>query len=191
MGHLMGHLMGYCNKLVRETSMTGMISSKKKSIGPPLSCYLGYGGCCGNCCCCCHCSCCSCCICCWSCCCVICCCCCALPPPRSIVKQMQLIELHSGTAQLQAQLQSPNWKRENKLINKWLTKGEKDMTHAKRLVITAKWMQLVSFSDSMQLVRVVLISITYRTLWSIAVLTHGSTWLSIHTTTECIIAPLH
>ena len=30
----------------------------------------------------------------------------------------------------------------------------------------------------------------YPTFWSIAVLTHGSPRLSIHTTTECIITPL-
>lgn len=35
-----------------------------------------------------------------------------------------------------------------------------------------------------------ILKITYRTLWSLAVLTHGSTWFSIHTTTECIITPL-
>ena len=33
---------------------------------------------------------------------------------RSIVKQRQLIELHSGAAQLQEQLQSPSWKKKTK-----------------------------------------------------------------------------
>lgn len=84
----------------------------------PPCCYLGYACCCWNCCCCS----CSCCICCWSCCCVICCCRCPPPPPKSIVKQMQLMESHSGMAQLQAQLQSPNWKQQIiKFVNKWLS----------------------------------------------------------------------
>ena len=181
---LTDHLKACCNILVWATSMTGMISAKGKEFWTPLSCYLGYANCCGTCCCCC-CSCCSCSICCWSCCCVICRCCCALPPPRSIVKQMQLIELHSGMAQLQAQLQSPNWKTANELVNKWLTTAKKNNC---KLTDRVTWLQLVSFSNSIKLVSVVLI--TYRTLWSIAVLTHGSTWLSIHTTTECIITPL-
>ena len=34
------------------------------------------------------------------------------------------------------------------------------------------------------------VHLAYRTLWSIAVLTHGSTRLRIHTTTEGVIEPL-
>lgn len=67
-------------------------------------CYVGCDSCRWSCICCCIC-----CICC--CCCCICCCRCLSPPPKSILKQMQLMESHSGKAQLQAHLQSPNWKK--------------------------------------------------------------------------------